>query len=59
MNRLFDHDHMAPQIRECALRANLLPELAERPEVVEVLVTIERDEPLAIGLARQQIDQRA
>ena len=54
MHRLLDDEDAAPQLAQGRFERRLLPELAERFEVVEVLVAVERDEEVSAGFALEQ-----
>jgi len=54
MHRLLDHDDAPPQLAQRRITHRLLPELAERPEVLEILVAIQRDETFPTGFPHQK-----
>ena len=59
VHRLFHDQHVRPEVVQRRLGARLVPVVAKRGDVVEVLVAIERDVPLARRLALEQGDQAA
>src|SRR5438132_296409 len=52
MHRLLDHDDAPPQLAQCGITLCLLPELAKRLEVLEILVAIQRDEAFSARSTR-------
>ena len=54
MHRLFGHEDASPQLAQARLTRRLLPELAERPKTLEILVAVQGDEIFTAGWALEK-----